>query len=412
MKKFTLSLFAIMAIGNLFAQTVADFEDLTLAPNSYYNGADGAGGFTSGNAFFANDYDTAFFSWSGFSYSNVTDDTTAGFGNQYSAIPGSGYAGSANYAVADEYGNAKIKFNGAQAGQTLNGLFVTNATYAYLSMRDGDAFAKKFGGPTGTDQDWLLLRVIGWYNGALKQPVVDFYLADYRSPDSTQDYIVRDWRWLDLTALGNVDSIQFLLSSSDTGAFGMNTPAYFCIDQLSNNAAPVAADDALVINYLQDTLINVLGNDVDSTLAPLTVTVVNDPLVPGATAVVQPSGEILYTPAVGVLSVDTFYYKVCDAADYCDTARVIVYIEGINSIEESSTTTINFFPNPFQDAIQLRSALPVQLVQVYDLNGAMLFEQKGEANNLTLNMAESPRGVYLVKVTTAEAVGVHKVNKQ
>jgi hypothetical protein len=37
------------------------------------------------------------------------------------------------------------------------GVYVTNTTYAYNSMRDGDMFAKKFGGPTGNDPDWYKL---------------------------------------------------------------------------------------------------------------------------------------------------------------------------------------------------------------------------------------------------------------
>ena len=35
---------------------VVDFEDLPLTPESFYNGADEAGGFTSGGAFFNNTF--------------------------------------------------------------------------------------------------------------------------------------------------------------------------------------------------------------------------------------------------------------------------------------------------------------------------------------------------------------------
>ncbi|MEL7339502.1 MAG: T9SS type A sorting domain-containing protein, partial [Bacteroidota bacterium] len=36
------------------------------------------------------------------------------------------------------------------------------------------------------------------------------------------------------------DSLQFTLRSSDVGAFGMNTPAYFCMDQLQTRNFPTA----------------------------------------------------------------------------------------------------------------------------------------------------------------------------
>jgi hypothetical protein len=35
------------------------------------------------------------------------------------------------------------------AGRQVEGLYITNGTYPYLSMRDGDGFAKKFGGASG-----------------------------------------------------------------------------------------------------------------------------------------------------------------------------------------------------------------------------------------------------------------------
>src|SRR5438874_4964536 len=62
-----------------------DFGDLVLDPESYYNGADGAGGFVSGGAFFNNKYNAQYGVWSGWAYSNQTDVTTPGFMNQYSA---------------------------------------------------------------------------------------------------------------------------------------------------------------------------------------------------------------------------------------------------------------------------------------------------------------------------------------
>ena len=62
---------------------------------------------------------------------------------------------------------------------------------------------------------------------------IDFYLADFRSVDNGDDFIRGDWSSVDLTPLGNnVTKLRFELSSSDNGMFGMNTPAYFAVDNL------------------------------------------------------------------------------------------------------------------------------------------------------------------------------------
>jgi hypothetical protein len=112
-------------------------------------------------------------------------------------------------------------------------LFITNTTYAYLSMKNGDPFSKQFGGPTGNDPDFFLLTIKKYLNGVLSSDSVNFYLADFRFEDNSQDYIVNTWESVDLSGLGEADSLYFALSSSDVGAFGMNTPAYFCIDNVT-----------------------------------------------------------------------------------------------------------------------------------------------------------------------------------
>ena len=209
----------------------ATFEETVLAPESFYNGSDLAGGVASGGFGFNNNYDPTYASWDGFAVSNITDNVTPGWGNQYSAIAGGGAGGSANYGVAyigfTENPNAVM---GAPA-QVIDGAFFTNSTYAYFSMLNGDAYAKRFGGLTGDDEDWFVLTIEG-FNGGASTGTVDFYLADYHFADNGLDYIVSDWTWVDMTSLGAVDTVEFTLTSSDTGVFGMNTPAYFAMDSM------------------------------------------------------------------------------------------------------------------------------------------------------------------------------------
>ena len=232
-KLFLGILFAAM-FGTLQAQTVIDFEDLTLEPDTFWNGSDLSGGFETKGAFFYNYYDTAWDTWASFAYSNMTDTVTAGYTNQYSTAAGEGAEGSEIFALAyvSPFAPNYIKLNGYESGSTVEGFYITNNTYAYISMRDGDAYSKKFGGDDGNDPDWFKLTVTGYLGGS-ETGTAEFYLADYRFADNDSDYIVTDWRWFDLTSLGTVDSLTFALSSSDTGEYGMNTPAYFCMDNLT-----------------------------------------------------------------------------------------------------------------------------------------------------------------------------------
>lgn len=120
---------------------------------------------------------------------------------------------------------------------TVKSAWITNTTFAALSMLNGDGFAKKFGGVTGNDPDYFLLTISGT-DSAKEKKRVDFYLANYRFVDNSDDYVVDTWTLVDLTPLGDARELTFELSSSDNGTFGMNTPAYFAMDDLEFIAAP------------------------------------------------------------------------------------------------------------------------------------------------------------------------------
>ena len=47
--------------------------------------------------------------------------------------------------------------------------------------------------------------------------------------------IIKGWKKLDLSSLGEVDKINFIVSGSDlkAGTVKLNTPMYFCIDDIA-----------------------------------------------------------------------------------------------------------------------------------------------------------------------------------
>ncbi|MDX9999914.1 MAG: DUF4465 domain-containing protein [Polyangia bacterium] len=214
-----------------------DFEDVGLGDEAHYIGdATGIQTWTSGDATFLLFFDDEWGEyWEGFAASTESDTSTPGFANQYSAIPGGGQGGSKTFGVGYTGGYsvpAELRFPGAGAGVEVGGLYVTNTTFVYLSMRDGDSFAKKFGGDNGTDPDWLLLTIEGIASSGGTTGEVRFYLADFRSDDPAEDYLVGKWTFVDLTSLGRVVGLRFYLDSSDQGDWGMNTPAYFALDRI------------------------------------------------------------------------------------------------------------------------------------------------------------------------------------
>lgn len=196
--------------------------------------------FTSGDFAFhsgcMHDYDY----WYWFGYASRKDTKFTSLDDQWNNVMGGGYDGSDTYGVA-----FAAPFNGPCIVELLTqpavvpGFYITNSSYAYDSMNNGDGFAKKF-----DKGDWFKVTITGYDAEDNVTGTRDYYLADLR--DEATAYILNDWRYVDLSKLGKVAKIQFDLYSSDNGAYGMNTPGYFCFDNFGAEGTEVLPQNNVV----------------------------------------------------------------------------------------------------------------------------------------------------------------------
>ncbi len=207
--------------------TTITFESADLGSIGYINNAD----YTEGNYVFTNVYNKEYGSWYGYAISNHTNDTIAGWSNQYSVYAGCGANGSKNFAVA---------FVGAEYDENWNSTPVypvfsrtdmaefapksaqfALTTYTYLSIKNGDDYAKKF-----EAGDYYRVIVKGTAaNG--EQRTVEF---DAVNIDNNVAFT--QWSKIDLSKLGNVAKVEIAFESTDTGDYGINTPVYIAIDNI------------------------------------------------------------------------------------------------------------------------------------------------------------------------------------
>ena len=139
-----------------------------------------------------------------------------------------GYHGSKTFAVVcTTMAPASFYFLDDNATAKFASMQVCNTTYAYQTMKNGNAYARAL---SSAKQDYLKIVITGYAVNGTVTGTAEFYLADFRT--STSAGILDNWAEVDLAPLGECHKITFNIEGSDTGTTGLNTPAYFAFDNL------------------------------------------------------------------------------------------------------------------------------------------------------------------------------------
>ena len=167
-------------------------------------------------------YETAYGTsdfWSGIAISNRTETTFSALTltpDQYNNITGKAHSGK-NFAVITTYGET-IDLG---EGVVIKKLFYTNSAYTVNSILNGDNYS----GAKFDATDWFKCTLIATKADGTTANV-DIDLAK----DGTY---VSQWQLLDLSSLGTITSLGFAFSGSRSNDYGVLTPAYICLDDIT-----------------------------------------------------------------------------------------------------------------------------------------------------------------------------------
>ena len=107
----------------------------------------------------------------------------------------------------------------------VKGMYIVNSCYAYYNCAEENSFGR----PLNQEGDFFKVIAHGVKaNG--EEVTAEFELCGFHNGQFSG---ITEWTWWDLSSLGTVESVYFTMESSDTGDWGMNTPAYFAMDQFT-----------------------------------------------------------------------------------------------------------------------------------------------------------------------------------
>lgn len=380
-----------MGASTIIAQSIVDFEELSLESESHWNGSDLNGSFTSEYLTFYNDFDETYSSWSGFAYTNETDNTTFSWENMYSSASGTGVYGSDNYVVSyvmadwmNEYQPipSTMKLDLETMPETYTGMYLSLNAYANLYMEDADFYAN--------NNHWLTLRITALSTTTYYFASQDIILADYRFENSEDGFKFDDWQYVDMSWAEGTDSLTFILLSSDSGDYGLNTPSYFCMDNFGEEA-PVGVPQ--LVTELTDSHTISGGGSVE--------------LLALAKGGVQPyayewsgqEGLDMYNvanPTATPTITTTWTVTITDALGSESIETVTVNVGGVSikdEINENLVVTLDAFENIF-----ISSESKIDNIYIYDLTGKLILSESNLDQQAEIRFSHYPSGMYILNI--------------
>lgn len=409
----------VAVINGNVENSLVDFNELPLDPESYFFPPSGIGSFTSGPLSFM--YDGGEGYWAGFGYSNLTTLNGDYNHDQFVSASYDGMDGdSTNFAVAFVASDwmsgtydpipSVITVTDGNA-KSFSGFYINNNQMAYITMLDGTMFNKKFGGESGSDPDWFRVKIWGIRADNTATEPIYHYLADFRFEDNDLDYIQDSWKWVDLQSLGEVKELQFVMESTDSGDFGINTPAYFCMDNLT----VMEAQGPFINTPIEDMLIAENSPTIEIELS-------NHFNASGSaiTYEIFSSNTSLITADVdgSVLTLTPMLNSTGDAEITINASANGMLVTDIFTVTVSSNVGIDdaisfqpkVYPNPATNFLNVEVESG-SVLKLFNASGQLMLERSSVDTKTLLSLEGYSNGLYLLVIEGSNGNSTLKISK-
>ena len=380
---------------------IATFDDLALEPETAWYGKRESEGYDhrsftyySGSYSFPCKYAPSLLTWGGVAYSNQTKTSfTSLFPDQFNSAVGHGVNGSKNYAVAYAYGKQTVEVRATHAGPSvIPGTFVTNTAWVKEVTQKGTGMGDEPHKPFHKG-DYLLL-IASNSTGTRK---LEFPLVDYRSNNPAERYVIDSWQWLDLSALGETESVRFSMEGTRITNGGTTIPAYFCLDDFGSEmpakeiAAHTIEPQATEIVELEKLFTEAGAAPTDSPRAIYTVSTSDDHV---ATATLQGNKLRITAHAAGKASLIISQRQGGKTA-YLRLPLTVTEVKPTPEVRGE----LKAYPSPATTEIHLTAS---GRVEVFSLTGQLMLTIEHYAAGQAIPIAQLPTGIYLAR--TAQGV--------
>ena len=94
------------------------------------------------------------------------------------------------------------------------------------------------------------------------------------------------------------------------------------------------------------------------------------------------------------------------------TAHYVAVFQNTEGVGENEMMTINIFPNPVVNKMVVETSEAVDVLQIYNINGALVYEQKNCSDRVEINVSDFAVGTYMIRLISGDAVEVRRFVKE
>ena len=336
--------------------------------------------------------------WGLFGYSNKTStsfDPDQFITDQFNSVVGHGVNGSSNYAVvypSHVMGHTMVVPTHKPQGDSIRGCYVTNNAWVkYVSIHGTgtDSKGKQDKYTPFTTGDWVKLTA-----KADNGKSVSFYLADYRSSNPADHYLIESWQWLDLRSLGVVKNVTFTMDGTRHNQYGTTIPTYFCMDDFGGDRPLTTFADTVSAEVGKTKMVNLntLLPAVDTKGASIEYAITD-----------EADNTIADISVVGIRLKITAHKAgksniVLRRTIKGESEFIVLWLKFENTTTDTDladTESIIISPNPATDSFSVNRS---GTLEIFTLSGKKVYSNIGYRSGETVNITGYSQGTYIVKI--------------
>ena len=86
-----------------------------------------------------------------------------------------------------------------------------------------------------------------------------------------------------------------------------------------------------------------------------------------------------------------------------ENCNLVAHLFDISSVDENEYQTMTVYPNPVKDKLVIKANKNIDMVEVYNMTGAVVLKQACNSDNVEVDVTALQNGIYFVKMTTGNA---------